>query len=277
MDMSEARSTSLANKWFNLKEILRGYKSAAIAFSGGVDSTLLLFAAHEALGDQMAAITATAPFFPEREQKEASEICRQLGVKHIHCTAEAMSLPAFTENPADRCYICKKHVFGRIQQIAEENGLAVVCEGTNRDDEGDYRPGMRAIAELKIKSPLREADLYKEEIRALSRHFGLPTADKPSFACLASRFPYGETITQEKLKRIDLAEQFLQDLGFRQVRVRIHGEMARIEVMREQMDDFLRRDIRTEVNDRLKELGFSYVTVDLAGFRSGSMNEVLNR
>ena len=267
----------LDRKWNRLQEILRGYGSAAIAFSGGVDSTFMLRAAREALGERMAAATAVSCFFPERERREAEDYCKAEGIRHILCYSNELEVPGIRENPKNRCYLCKKDLFGKIAALAEENGLAVVCEGSNMDDMGDYRPGLQAVAELGIKSPLREAGLYKAEIRELSRRLGLATAEKPSFACLASRFVYGETITEEKLNRVDRAEQLLLNMGFSQMRVRIHGDMARIEVLPEELPRLTEPANRQKIVKNLREMGFSYVTVDLSGYRTGSMNEAFHR
>ena len=273
--MSELKERTIEEKWDMLLEILRGYRSAAVAFSGGTDSTFLLRAAKEALGEKMAAVTVISGLFPGRERKEAEEFCRQEGIRHVLCPVEELEIEGFRENPRNRCYLCKREIFGRIRKLAEEQGLACVAEGSNMDDLGDYRPGLQAIEELGIRSPLREAGLYKAEIRQLSREMELPTWDKPSYACLASRFVYGETITEEKLRMVDRGEQLLLDLGFHQMRVRIHGDMARIEVLPEEFPRLMEEKTRTKVVRELKSYGFSYVTMDLQGYRTGSMNETL--
>ena len=258
-----------------LKEIIKGYGSVAIAFSSGVDSTFLLKVAHDVLGDQAIALTASSSFFPRREFKEARGFCEKEGIQQYICEIEELGIPGFCQNPANRCYLCKKELFERFQAVANENHMSVLAEGSNRDDEGDYRPGLQAVAELGVKSPLREAGLTKQEIRDLSRELGLTTWEKPSFACLASRFVYGEEITREKLAMVEQAEQYLLDLGFYQARVRIHGTMARIEVLPEEIERLLEKRTRLEITTRLKQYGFSYVTLDLQGYRTGSMNEVL--
>ena len=259
-----------------LKEILKGYGSLAIAFSGGVDSTFLLKMAHDVLGDNCAAVTGRSESFPEREYKESMDFCRAEGIRQIAFDSGEIDTPGYAENPVNRCYICKHALFSSLLKLAEENGLKYVAEGSNTDDNGDFRPGLKAIAELGIKSPLREAGLTKEEIRLLSKEMGLPTWDKPSYACLASRFVYGETITREKLSMVDRAEELLLKMGFRQVRVRIHDRIARIEVEQKDFERFADPAIRDRIYTELKGFGFSYVALDLKGYRTGSMNETLS-
>ena len=259
-----------------LKEILKGYGSLAIAFSGGVDSTFLLKMAHDVLGDNCAAVTGRSESFPEREYKESMDFCRAEGIRQIAFDSGEIDTPGYAENPVNRCYICKHALFSSLLKLAEENGLKYVAEGSNTDDNGDFRPGLKAIAELGIKSPLREAGLTKEEIRLLSKEMELPTWDKPSYACLASRFVYGETITREKLSMVDRAEELLLKMGFRQVRVRIHDRIARIEVEQKDFERFADPAVRDRIYTELKGFGFSYVALDLRGYRTGSMNETLS-
>ena len=263
----------LHEKKQRLEDYLQSLGSVAVAFSSGVDSTFLLKVAHEVLGDRAIAVTIRAPMVPDRELSEAEDFCRTLGVEQVVADVPVLELDAFVKNPPDRCYHCKKALFTKILAIAQEQDVAYVAEGSNVDDNGDYRPGMRAVAELEVKSPLREAGLTKADIRALSKELDLPTWDKPSFACLASRFVYGETITAEKLSMVDKAEQRLLDLGFRQVRVRIHGDLARIEVDPTELAKIL--PVTRELNAYLRELGFLYVTLDLGGYQMGSMNKTL--
>lgn len=265
---------TLDEKYDALKEYFRGLGSVAVAFSSGVDSTFLLYAAHEALGDKVIAVTAASCSFPKRELNEAKEYCKKLGVKHFIVESEELEIDGFAQNPPNRCYLCKRELFEKLFELAKEQGIDYVAEGSNLDDNGDYRPGLQAIAELGAKSPLREVGFTKLEIRELSKKHGLPTAAKPSFACLASRFPYGETITKEKLKMVEEAEQLLMDEGFTQFRVRIHGDdLARIELLPEEISRMFDEDIRLRIYDKLKSYGFTYISLDLRGYRMGSMNE----
>lgn len=266
--MCKAKLTDLQNRIINLG-------SLAVAFSGGVDSTFLLKVAHDMLGDKAIAVTATSSTYPERELKESVAFAQSIGAEHIVIRSEELDIDGFAENPKDRCYHCKKELFTKVFQIARERGIQHVADGSNADDTGDYRPGMRAMRELGAVSPLLDAGLTKGDIRALSQEMGLPTWDKPSFACLSSRVPYGERITPEKLAMIDRSESFLLGLGFRQVRVRHHGNIARIEVGASEKGRFLEAGIMDSVDSALKEIGYAYVTLDLKGYRTGSMNEVL--
>ena len=268
------QNNEINTKLENLKKYLGSLGSVAVAFSSGVDSTFLLKVAHDVLGEKAIAVTATSSSFPERESKEAADFCKAHGIKQITVVSEELNIPEFRHNAVDRCYHCKKELFTKIIALAKQNGAAYVCEGSNMDDNGDYRPGLKAVAELGIKSPLRECDLYKEEIRTLSKQMNLPTWDKPSFACLASRFVYGEEINEKKLKMVGQAEQSLLDMGFKQFRVRIHGEnLARVEVLPLEMEKLFSQ--REAIIKALKEAGFAYVTMDLQGYRTGAMNEVI--
>jgi uncharacterized protein len=257
--------------------VIKAIGPAAVAFSGGVDSTFLLASCQDVLGANVLAVTGRSPSFPERELKAACGFTRERGIEHILVDSGELELPGFSDNPPDRCYMCKRGLFRKIQSAAAERGIGSVVEASNIDDEGDYRPGLRAIGELGVKSPLREAGLTKAEIRILSREMGLSTWDKPSFACLASRFPYGERITPEALKRLDLAEEFLLGQGFRQVRVRMHehGRLARIECDAEGFSLLSDGGLRRRIHDRFKEIGFPFSAFDLIGYRTGSMNATL--
>ncbi len=276
MKENEKPNELLLNKYEMLKEYLNSLNSVAIAFSSGVDSTFLLYAAKEALGDKVIAVTASSCSFPVRELEEAKMFCLEHGIRHVVVKSEELEIEGFSHNPKNRCYLCKHELFTKIREIADKEGIKEIAEGSNLDDNGDYRPGLIAVAELGITSPLRQIGFSKEQIRILSRYLGLPTWNKQSFACLSSRFPYGEEITEKKLGMVDKAEQQLIDLGFHQLRVRIHGNIARIELDPAEFSGFMKENIRSEVYTKLKELGFTYVTLDILGYRTGSMNETLS-
>ena len=272
--MNSIDLTTAEQKEEALLRWLRSCGRIAVAYSGGVDSTYLLYATAKALGGNSVAVTIQNAVVPARERDEASSICKALGVRQITTGVDPLRLPEFVMNDRDRCYVCKKYMFSEILRIAKEEGTDIVVEGANMDDENDFRPGARAIKELGVQSPLRDAGLYKEEIRALSKEAGLPTWDKPSYACLATRIAYGENITEEKLRRVEQAEDMLIARGFRQMRVRTHGDLARIEVPEEDIariasDAALRR----EIQETFRTIGFAFVSLDLGGFRSGSMNQ----
>ena len=264
-------------KYAVLLERLTELESVAVAFSGGVDSTFLLNAARDALGDKAVAFTVAADFIPKRELTAAKEFCREKKIRQVVCHCEIADVPNFRENPPERCYWCKRKLLTQIISKAREMKLYHVIEGSNADDESDYRPGKRAIAELNVLSPLRAAGLSKSDIRILSREKGLSVWNKPSSACLASRIPYGEEITPTKLDMVERAEDFLLTFGFCQVRVRAHGDLARLEIPPADFAKLFQSELKNEVVCRLKELGFSYVTLDLQGYRIGSMNEVLKQ
>lgn len=266
---------NLEQKFDKLKDILKELGSVAIAYSGGVDSTFLLKVSKDVLSDNVIAVTAKSSTYPEREFNEARKFVKQFGAKHIVIISEELEIEGFAKNPVNRCYFCKKELFTKVWEVAKENGIKHVLDGSNFDDTGDFRPGMKAAKELSVVSPLKASELTKKDIRELSKRLGIPTWNKPSFACLSSRFPYGNEITIEKLSMVEKAEQLLMDMGFKQLRVRHHGDIARIEVASSEREKFFDADIMDKVGLELQRLGFKYVTLDMLGYRTGSMNEVL--
>lgn len=274
MNKTENQAT-VEKKLVHLKEVLSSLESACVAFSGGVDSTFLLSMAKEVLGNNVIAVTATSPTYPEHELKEARALAESLNVRHIVISSNELEIPGFSENRPDRCYYCKNDLFGKLREVADALALRHIVDGSNYDDVKDYRPGRKAAGERGVRSPLIEAKLTKDNIRFISHRRGLKTWNKPSLACLSSRIPYGVTITEEKLRKIEAAEQQLKNLGFTQFRVRYHDSIARLEFISEEMGLLSNFELRKKISSALKIVGFKYVTVDLEGYRSGSMNEVL--
>ena len=261
----------------NLVSHLKKLDSLLVAFSGGVDSAFLLAVAHETLGEKVLAVTARSVIYPKREAEHAREFARQRGIRHLTISSEEMSLPEFVANQPDRCYHCKRYVVEALFRVAQENGIKYVAHGANVDDLKDYRPGFRAADEAGVLAPLIDAELNKEEIRFLSKEMGLPTWDKPPIPCLASRIPYGSHITEGKLKMIEEAERFLLDQGFREVRVRHHGAVARIEVGSAEQEKIMANGLRQATVDKFRKIGFEHVALDLEGYLAGKMNRYLGK
>jgi len=266
----------LQEKKNKLYAILREMEGCVVGFSGGVDSTFLFAAAREVLGDRAIAVTITSEIHPEWELEEAQEVARLIGGKHRVLAAKALEIPGLAENPENRCYVCKKAIAQELWRIAREEGVPCVVDGGNVDDRGDYRPGRQAAVEAGIRSPLEEAGIGKDEIRQLSRELNLPTWNKPSYACLISRFPYGVYLTPEKMRKVALAEDYLREMGLRTVRVRFHDDVARLELGEEEYARVV-HELREAVVEKVKKAGFAYVALDLQGYRTGAMNEVLEK
>jgi uncharacterized protein len=271
--MNDTIDPRLADKLEHLERILASLESAVVAFSGGVDSSLLLAVSVRVLGARVLAVTATSETYPERELLEARSLAAQLGARHREVVSEELDIPEFKDNPRNRCYYCKKELFAKMREIADQEGLAHVLDGTNLDDRSDHRPGRQAAEELGVRSPLEEAGFTKADIRALSRHLGLPSWDKPAFACLSSRFPYGTAITSERVGKVGKAEEALRGLGFRVLRVRYHDTVARLELGPKEFAMAI-GPLRDDVCRLVRAAGFVYVAIDLQGYRTGSMNEV---
>ena len=267
----------LQGKYQQLKSILAKTGGILVAYSGGVDSTLLLKVALEVLGDRALAVTAGSETYPAQEVEEAICLADEMGARLRTIHTGELELAEFASNPPERCFYCKQELFGKLVAMAKEEGLPVVADGSNVDDADDYRPGTKAAAQMGVRHPLHEAGMTKADVRQLSRELGLPTWDKPSFACLASRFPYGDAITREGLKQVAAAEQLLRDLGFGQLRVRHHGETARIEVGLDDLANVIQPGKRERIVSEFRKLGYLYVTLDLEGYRTGSMNKPLGR
>jgi len=263
-------------KLSKLKEVVSKLESVVVAFSGGIDSTLVAKVCYDTLKDSSMAVTARSETYPDFEFKESQELAREIGIKHMVVDTSELAIEGFANNPPERCYFCKTELFGKLKEIAKEHGFLYVADGANLDDTQEFRPGLKASKELNVRSPLKEAGLAKEDIRKVSKLLNLPNWNKPAYACLSSRFPYGQSITEEKISMVSEAEKYLRDLGLIQFRVRHHETIARIEVLPEDIHTLTNSPAKEDLTARFKEIGFTYVTLDLTGYRSGSMNEVLS-
>ena len=258
-----------------LRDNIKALKSVVVAFSGGVDSPLVAKVCYDMLGDKALAVTARSETYPAYEYEEAKKIAKEIGIPHMTIDTSELGIKGFAENPPNRCYFCKSELFGKLTEIAHEKGYKNVADGANLDDAGEYRPGLDAAKELEVRSPLKESGLRKADIREISKHLKLSNWDKPSYACMSSRFPYGQSITEEKLSIVAAAENYLRSIGLKQFRVRHHDTIARIEVLPKDISALLQDGKRKELVNKFKEIGYKYVTIDMEGYRSGSMNEVL--
>ncbi len=277
LSMPEVLSPELLARRDRLVEILRGFGTAAIAFSGGIDSTVVAQAAYLALGDRAVAITADSPSVPRAEIEDARRLAERIGIRHLLVSTEEFADPDYVRNDGSRCYFCKSELYSRIESLIPELGVSVICSGANLDDEGDYRPGLKAAAEHRVRHPLQEAGFTKADVRALALAWGLPTWDKPASPCLSSRLAPGVEVTPERTARVEAAEKYLHELGYRECRVRLHeGELARIEVPRSELLRLLEPAVHEELVRRLRDLGFRFVTLDLEGFRSGNLNQLVS-
>ncbi|MFL5246017.1 MAG: ATP-dependent sacrificial sulfur transferase LarE [Gemmataceae bacterium] len=270
-------SADLAAKRDRLLAALRALGRVAVAYSGGIDSTVVAFAAHQELGDAAVAVTADSPSVPRAEIAEARELAKRIGIRHRIIATDEFADPDYVKNDGARCYFCKSELYGRIESLLPELGMAVICSGANLDDEGDYRPGLKAAAEHKVRHPLQEAGMTKADVRSLARAWGLPTWDKPASPCLSSRLAPGVEVTRDRTGRVEAAEAYLRKLGLRELRVRLHeGELARIEVPPAELPRIADPAIRDTLAAYFKDLGFQFVTLDLEGFRSGSLNTLVS-